>query len=202
MSKIGNCLLMLRILSSGRKYSISDLAERLEVSPRMIRSYKDELDEAGIYIDSVKGKHGGYIYTGGNKKDSVLPLFSIDDLNLLENIFEITNKNISANEQIKLNNLLDKIRSHLIFNDNYYNLNPENKYFVEILPKLPKIIENKVEIKLTYRKYNSNQTVIAIPRYVNYSNSHYYITCFLPNKNELRTYLDDTIIEIKEFLKK
>ena len=53
---------MLRILSNGRKYSISDLAERLEVSPRIIRSYKDELDEAGIYIDSVKGKYGGYIY--------------------------------------------------------------------------------------------------------------------------------------------
>lgn len=198
MSKIGNCLLMLRILSNGRKYSISDLAERLEVSPRMIRSYKDELDEAGIYIDSVKGKYGGYIYTGGNKDDSILPLFSINDLNLLEKLFEITNQNISSNEQIRLNNLLDKIRSHIIFNDNYSNLNQENKYFVDILPKLPRIIENEVKIKLTYRKYNSKRTVVAIPRYVNYSNSHYYITCFLPNINELRTYLDDTIIEIKE----
>lgn len=198
MSKIGNCLLMLRILSNGRKYSISDLAERLEVSPRMIRSYKDELDEAGIYIDSVKGKYGGYIYTGGNKDDSILPLFSINDLNLLEKLFEITNQNISSNEQIRLNNLLDKIRSHIIFNDNYSNLNQENKYFVDILPKLPRIIENEVKIKLTYRKYNSKRTVVAIPRYVNYSNSHYYITCFLPNINELRTYLDDTIIDIKE----
>ena len=143
MSKIGNCLLMLRILSNGRKYSISDLAERLEVSPRMIRSYKDELDEAGIYIDSVKGKYGGYIYTGGNKDDSILPLFSINDLNLLEKLFEITNQNISSNEQIRLNNLLDKIRSHIIFNDNYSNLNQENKYFVDILPKLPRIIENE-----------------------------------------------------------
>ena len=197
MSKIGNCLLMLRILSNGRKYSISDLAERLEVSPRMIRSYKDELDEAGIYIDSVKGKYGGYIYTGGNKDDSILPLFSINDLNLLEKLFEITNQNISSNEQIRYN-LLDKIRSHIIFNDNYSNLNQENKYFVDILPKLPRIIENEVKIKLTYRKYNSKRTVVVIPRYVNYSNSHYYITCFLPNINELRTYLDDTIIEIKE----
>lgn len=26
----------------------------------MIRQYKNELEEAGIYIDSVTGKYGGY----------------------------------------------------------------------------------------------------------------------------------------------
>ncbi len=37
MSKISNVLTMLEYLSSGRKYSIQELAEKLEVSPRMIR---------------------------------------------------------------------------------------------------------------------------------------------------------------------
>lgn len=61
MSKIGNVLTMLEYLSSGRKYSISELSEKLEVSPRMIRVYKDEIEKAGIYIDTIKGPYGGYV---------------------------------------------------------------------------------------------------------------------------------------------
>lgn len=61
MSKISNVLNMIEILSSGRKYSINELAEMLEVSPRMVRAYKDEIEKAGIYIDTIKGPYGGYV---------------------------------------------------------------------------------------------------------------------------------------------
>ena len=42
MSKVSNVLTMLEYLSSGRKYTIDELSEKLEVSPRMIRVYKDD----------------------------------------------------------------------------------------------------------------------------------------------------------------
>ena len=61
MSKISNVLTMIEYLSSGRKYSISELSEKLEVTPRMIRVYKDEIEKAGIYIDTIKGPYGGYV---------------------------------------------------------------------------------------------------------------------------------------------
>lgn len=61
MSKISNVLTMLEYLSSGRKYSIAELSEKLEVSPRMIRAYKEEIEKAGIYIDTIKGPYGGYV---------------------------------------------------------------------------------------------------------------------------------------------
>lgn len=61
MSKISNVLTMLEYLSTGKKYSISELSEKLEVSPRMIRVYKDEIEKSGIYIDTIKGKYGGYV---------------------------------------------------------------------------------------------------------------------------------------------
>ncbi len=61
MSKISNVLTMLEYLSSGRKHSIAELSEKLEVSPRMIRVYKDEIEKAGIYIDTIKGPYGGYV---------------------------------------------------------------------------------------------------------------------------------------------
>lgn len=61
MSKVSNVLTMLEYLSSGRKYNIKELSEKLEVSPRMVRVYKDELEKAGIYIDTIKGPYGGYV---------------------------------------------------------------------------------------------------------------------------------------------
>ncbi len=61
MSKISNVLAMLEYLSSGKKYSIAELSEKLEVTPRMIRVYKDEIEKAGIYIDTIKGPYGGYV---------------------------------------------------------------------------------------------------------------------------------------------
>ena len=61
MSKISNVILMLQYLSNGRKYSVKELSEKLEVTPRMVRMYKDELEKAGIYIDTIMGPYGGYV---------------------------------------------------------------------------------------------------------------------------------------------
>ena len=38
MSKLSNLLLMMEYLQSGRKYSVKELATKLEVSERQIRS--------------------------------------------------------------------------------------------------------------------------------------------------------------------
>lgn len=60
MSKISNMLNMLRILKDGKIHSITSLSQDLEVSERMIRQYKLELEQAGIYLKSYTGKYGGY----------------------------------------------------------------------------------------------------------------------------------------------
>ena len=61
MSKISNVITMLELLESGRKYSIKELSDKLEVSERMIRVYKEDLEKAGIYIDTIMGPYGGYV---------------------------------------------------------------------------------------------------------------------------------------------
>ena len=60
MSKLSNAILLLRLLQNGKKYSIKELSTELEVSPRMIREYKNELELAGIFIESIRGPYGGY----------------------------------------------------------------------------------------------------------------------------------------------
>ena len=63
MSKVSNVITLLELLQSGRKYSIKELANILEVSERMIRVYKEDLEKAGIYIDTILGPYGGYVLT-------------------------------------------------------------------------------------------------------------------------------------------
>ena len=84
MSKISNILLMLQYLQNGRKYSIKELSERLEISPRMIRQYKSELEYAGIYIDTIHGPYGGYVLN----KDINIPYLNINqnDIDILNSI--------------------------------------------------------------------------------------------------------------------
>lgn len=80
MSKLGNILAMLKILETGRKYTVKELSEKIEVSPR-IKAYKAELEQAGIYIDTINGIYGGYVY---NRKNNYDVSFNIQDVNCIE----------------------------------------------------------------------------------------------------------------------
>ena len=93
MSKISNVLLMIEYLSSGRKYSIKELSDKLEVSPRMIRVYKDEMEKAGIYIDTIKGPYGGYVL---NQNVNVPKRFiTPNEINVKDkNLFNLINRAI------------------------------------------------------------------------------------------------------------
>jgi len=60
MGKAAMCIQLLQILSSGRVYKCSELAELMETNPRNIIEYKRELEEVGYYILSIPGRYGGY----------------------------------------------------------------------------------------------------------------------------------------------
>ncbi len=96
MSKVANMLNMLKILKDNQIHSIEELAQNLEVTPRMVRRYKEELEQTGIYIKSYTGRYGGYqIY----KNDSFLKL---DDL-IKEKIYIIMKKAIANKNKVKIN---------------------------------------------------------------------------------------------------
>lgn len=97
MSKLSNTITLLRLLQNGRKYSIKELAEKIEVSPRMIREYKTELEYAGIFIESIRGPYGGYYLNQNIKlpeninKPISVPINNKEYYNLLSKA--ITNRN-------------------------------------------------------------------------------------------------------------
>lgn len=91
MGRVGNCLQMLFILQSrnGGIVKLTDLAQRLEVSDRMIRSYKDDLEKAGIFIESTTGKHGGYRIAPGQYL-KLPPLSEMERLALNESVSQLS----------------------------------------------------------------------------------------------------------------
>lgn len=115
MSKISNVLTMIEYLSTGKKYSINELSEKLEVSPRMIRVYKNEIEKAGIYIDTIKGPYGGYVL---NQNVNVPKRF------ITPKIIDITNK--------EFYNLINKA------------IKEKRKCYIEYYSKDKKIISKRV----------------------------------------------------------
>lgn len=95
MSKVANMLNMLQILKDGKIHSIQNLSEKLEISERMVRQYKLELEQAGIYLKSTTGKYGGYILE--NESD----FLKLEDT-IKEKMYIIMKKAIKEKKKIEI----------------------------------------------------------------------------------------------------
>lgn len=95
MSKVANMLNMLQILKDGKIHSIQNLSEKLEISERMVRQYKLELEQAGIYLKSTTGKYGGYMLE--NESD----FLKLEDT-IKEEMYIIMKKAIKEKKKIEI----------------------------------------------------------------------------------------------------
>lgn len=182
MGKLGNTLAMLKILETGKKYSIKELSEMIEVSPRMIKEYKYELEKAGIYIDTVYGVYGGYVY---KEKMNYDVSFSLKDVNVLEKIYNI----LPSNEKKQLDSILEKIKTIVIYSQHQNNNETEQetrrKYNI-----ISKAIKNNSKLVFI----SKNREKIIIPHNISFYKNFIYVTGYSITDNDLRTY---NISEIK-----
>ena len=95
MSKVANMLNMLQILKDEKIHSIQELAEKWEVSERMVRQYKVELEQTGIYINSITGRYGGYKIEKENN------FFKLEDI-VKEEMYIIMKKAIKNRNKIEI----------------------------------------------------------------------------------------------------
>ncbi len=177
MGKLGNTLAMLKILETGKKYTVNELASKIEVSPRMIKTYKAELEKAGIYIDTINGIYGGYIY---KRKNSYDVSFNIKDVNCLEKIIpKLESKNKNEVEQ-----LLEKIKTIVIYSTNndiekQDSQELKNKYNI-----ISKAIKNNSDLEIEYK----NKKKIVTPHNISFYKEWIYLTVYSKNDKDLRTY--------------
>lgn len=189
MSKVANMLNMVKILEDGKIHTIQDLANKLEVSTRMIRIYKQELEQAGIYIQGKQGVNGGYILD--NMKNTI-------DIGLTgEEIYQL--KNMKKNELDEA--IIDKIiksymtNEHRKDNTKSEQLMPE---FTEIYKDFRLAINSRNKIFIEFKSINSGITKRTIhPAELFIYLNNWYVAAFCELRNEIRLFKLNDIISYK-----
>lgn len=182
MSKVSNVITLLELLQSGRKYSIKELANILEVSERMIRVYKEDLEKAGIYIDTILGPYGGYVLTQSVK----VPIrkFSENDYKILN--FYIENEKDDEKKE-KLTNLQNKIKGVYIGSKqdtNKFKLEDELQRKFNLLTRA---IKEKRKVKIRYYSYNKGENERIIdPAEMFLFQDGWYCAAFCEKKQDIR----------------
>lgn len=182
MSKISNILTMIELLNTGKKYSIKELADTLEVSERMIRLYKEDLEKAGIYVDTIMGPYGGYVLNQTIRMPS--RKFKKSDYELIDAYIE---NEEDQKQKEKLINLKDKIRGV------YKGSKAESKELnlkEETLSKynlLTRAIKERRKVKILYYSYNKGENErIICPAEMFLFQDGWYVAAFCLLKNDIR----------------
>lgn|SRR5574344_983586 len=193
MSKISNIFTMLDLLSSGKKYSITELSERIEVSKRMIRHYKEELELAGIYIDTIRGPYGGYILS----QNKLYPRgFSKYDIELLELIKDKLGESFPFKKELL--DLTDKVNG--IYKGSKVKANKvlNTKTNQEIYNILNNAIKNKNKVFINFLSLkNEGKERVIHPCNIFLYNDEFYVSAFCELRGEIRHFAFNRIKDIK-----
>lgn len=196
MSKLSNSLRMIELLHARGKMKISELAKELEVKERMIRIYRDEIEMAGIFIESEKGRNGGYSISN----TSLFPIrnMSYQEMRALtfsiEQFLSKGNAVYARDAQVALDklNALRKIETdrdrHIYFvqrsRPNYEFTNENGKYL-----QLQEALLAKRKVRIEYEKRSGERSERIIDPYgfVHY-NEFFYCIAMCNDRNDTRMF--------------
>lgn len=195
MGKFSNMLYMIDLLNTGNIYSIKELAEKLNVTERMIRYYKDEIIKNGIYIESFKGPNGGYFlidklknYTSINKYDIQLLKYTYTVLKEQNFVF------------------LDKYEQFINKVQNMNDIYEEKSKFISNIEidesNIEQIIVNSIKqndkIKIIYENIDgTNSKRIIHPLQLFQFKNEKYVTAYCELRRDIRHFEIKRIIKIE-----
>ena len=202
MIKITNTILMIKLLSNGRVYSVKELSDELGVTERMVRYYKEQLEMAGYIIESFKGPGGGYYI---NKNDMInINYFNKYDLEVLDKV----QSEISTSDNDKL--IKDFIelnkKLHSIYNTNKvlseYDNNLSFKENDEKIKIIDDSIKNMKSIYISYLGTSGNVTNREIlPISIFKFENNIYVTAFCKLRGAIRHFDLNKIMSLDEIIK-
>ena len=196
MGKISNVLYMIDLLNTGNIYTIKDLSEKIGVTERMIRYYKNEICNNGILIESFKGPRGGYFMIDKIKNYTNINKYDIQLLNNIEDF--LCQNNFKYIDQYK--NFLDKSKKM------YSICEEKSKYIFNIditsLKETEKIIEEAIrkneKIDIIYNTIDGGQSKRTIhPLNLFKYKDDYYVTAFCELRSDIRHFEISRIVNIK-----
>lgn len=200
MSKITNTILMIKLLSNGRVYSVKELSEELGVTERMVRYYKEQLEMAGYIIESFKGPGGGYYI---NKNDMIdIDYFNKYDLEVLDKV----QSEISTSDNDKLVKDFTELNKklHSIYNTNkvlseYKDINVVVNGADDKINTINDCIKNKKSIFIDY--LGSSGKIVKreiIPINIFEFENKIYVLAFCKLRGSIRHFTLSKILNIKE----
>lgn len=181
-------LKMIKILKDEKIHNMKDIAEKIEISPRMVKQYKNELEQAGIYIESKRGINGGYSLNKelnnidiGLTYQELIKLKEIEQYfnenqdckKIIGKIIESYEKNINEADLKKINRIQELGKINL--KDTYLSLR--------------KAINRKNKVKIKYYSNDSglNDRVIH-PAEMFYYLEEWYVAAFCEKRNAIRLF--------------
>ena len=199
MSKITNALLMMKLLSNGKVYSVKELSEELGVTERMVRNYKEQLEMSGYIIESFKGPGGGYFINKNNFMN--INFFNKYDLEVLDRIENevIINDNELNKDFTELNKKL-----HSIYNSNkvlseYKDVNVLISKNDEKVKIINNCINNKNNLLIDYLGSSGKITKREIiPINIFEFENNIYVTAFCKLRGAIRHFTLSKMLNIVE----
>lgn len=185
MGKLSNMLYMIDLLNTGNIYTLGELSEKIGVTERMIRYYKNEICNNGIAIESFKGPNGGYFMI-----DKIKNYISINkyDIQLLDSIYNILEKNkfdylekykVFLNKAKKMYSIYDE-KSKYILNVDISSPNEIEKIIKDAISKSDKI-------EIIYNDIDGGKLERTIhPLQLFKYKDDYYVTAFCELRNDIR----------------
>lgn len=196
MGKISNVLYMIDLLNTGNIYTIKELSQKIGVTERMIRYYKNEICNNGIMIESFKGPNGGYFmidkiknYTNINKYD--IQLLNNIDAFLCKNNFKYIDKYKDFLDKSKKMYSICEEKSKYIFNIDINSVD-------EIEKIIDSAIRKNEKIDIVYNTVDGGQSKRTIhPLNLFKYRNEYYVTAFCELRNDIRHFEINRIVSIK-----
>ncbi len=209
MSRVSNALNMYFLLQSRNIMTGRELSEILEVSTRMVNEYKQDLEMAGIYIGSKRGRYGGYyleneidlrkVYLTDSEKDA---------LGMVKEIVKSEKQPYSLDFEIAMNKIMsstgDQNNTHFVKTNNksFQNIKKER----DIMLELKEAVEGQKKVIIKYSKIGKTSRVVedrVIHPYntFNYNNG-VYIAGFCEKSNDFRYFRLNRILDYKITRKK
>lgn len=196
MGKIANMLYMIDLLNTGNIYTLKELSEKIGVTERMIRYYKDEICNNGIAIESFKGPNGGYFMIDEIKNYTSINKY---DIQLLDNVKHFLSEN-NFKYVDKYEEFLDKAKKmYSIYEEKSKYIANVDTTSSDVIEKIIKSAISKNEkVDIIYNNVDGSQhRRIIHPLYLFKYKENYYVTAFCELRNDIRHFEIKRIVNIK-----
>ena len=196
MGKIANMLYMIDLLNTGNIYTLKELSEKIGVTERMIRYYKDEICNNGIAIESFKGPNGGYFMIDEIKNYTSINKY---DIQLLDNVKHFLSDN-NFKYVDKYDEFLDKAKKmYSIYEEKSKYIANVDTTSSDVIEKIIKSAISKNEkVEIVYNDVDGSQHKRIIhPLYLFKYKENYYVTAFCELRNDICHFEIKRIVNIK-----